>query len=278
MKPRLIVVTTALLALALSLGPAHAECGAVKLHAEIEVAPGNVTLADLLPPDACPRLYAQAARINLGAAPAPGSLRALAGEEVRRQFNALGDSIVIFSPEDVPHQIVLRRAGAMKSCSQVAQYLLAANPAIARRQNFVPENFNCAAARGVPASAELELASEVWNPALRRWQFALRCTRADDCVPFMVWARSTKSDAGNGAYFNAALPSDASPAPAPVKPAVKRGDTATLIWDRAGIRVVLPVTCLEPGAIGQFVRVRFPNAAKTMRAEVVGAGALRINL
>jgi hypothetical protein len=41
---------------------------------------------------------------------------------------------------------------------------------------------------------------------------------------------------------------------------------------------VLPVTCLEAGGLGQFVRIRFKNAARTLRAEIVGAGMLRASL
>jgi flagella basal body P-ring formation protein FlgA len=61
-------------------------------------------------------------------------------------------------------------------------------------------------------------------------------------------------------------------------PAVQRGQTAMLTWEQGGIRVVLPVTCLEAGAAGQFVLVRFQNAPRTVRAEVVGAGEVRVSL
>jgi flagella basal body P-ring formation protein FlgA len=60
--------------------------------------------------------------------------------------------------------------------------------------------------------------------------------------------------------------------------AVKRGQTATLTWDEAGIRVVLPVICLEAGRIGQSVLVRLENGTRTLRAEVVGTRAVRASL
>jgi flagella basal body P-ring formation protein FlgA len=59
---------------------------------------------------------------------------------------------------------------------------------------------------------------------------------------------------------------------------VKPGQTAMLTWEQAGIRVVLPVTCLDAGGLGQFVRVRFKNAARTLWAEVIGESTLRASL
>jgi len=59
---------------------------------------------------------------------------------------------------------------------------------------------------------------------------------------------------------------------------VKPGQTATLTWEQAGLRIVLPVTCLDAGGLGQFVRVRFKNAARILRAEVMGKAILRASL
>jgi flagella basal body P-ring formation protein FlgA len=41
---------------------------------------------------------------------------------------------------------------------------------------------------------------------------------------------------------------------------------------------VLPVTCLEAGALGQVVRVRLKNVARTMRGEVMSDGTLQARL
>jgi flagella basal body P-ring formation protein FlgA len=59
---------------------------------------------------------------------------------------------------------------------------------------------------------------------------------------------------------------------------VRPGQTATLIWDKGGIRVILPVTCLEAGARGQVVRVRLKNVVRTLRAEVMEDGTLQVRL
>jgi flagella basal body P-ring formation protein FlgA len=59
---------------------------------------------------------------------------------------------------------------------------------------------------------------------------------------------------------------------------VKPGQIVTLTWDQRGIRIVLPVTCLDAGGMGQFVRVRLQNAPRVLRAEVVGQAMLRASL
>jgi flagella basal body P-ring formation protein FlgA len=59
---------------------------------------------------------------------------------------------------------------------------------------------------------------------------------------------------------------------------IKPGQTATLRWDEGGIRIVLPVTCLDAGALGQTVRVQFKNARRILRAEILSDGTLRAGL
>jgi hypothetical protein len=168
--------------------------------------------------------------------------------------------------------------GAVKSCYEIARHIKGSgafeNPTA---MNRTLEDLNCAAAANIPEDAALELTRTHWNAALQRWEFVLRCARRADCVPFLVWAHAEKSDAqvahsqfqrpdlvGSGANIAADL--------------VKSGQTALLTWDSAGIRVVLPVTCLDAGSLGQTVRVRFQHVDRIVRAEVVGAGALTSTL
>lgn len=278
MKPLAVLAIGILSTLIPQLYAAQAGCNPLELRSEIEVGPGDITLADLLPAGGCPQLYQAAGHVSLGNAPLPGSLRALDGGDIRRLLNSLAAPGLNFHGANIPERIVLRRAGSMKSCAEVARFVVAADPALSRIDGFSEGNLNCAGARGVPKTAGLELSETAWNSALRRWEFALQCVRAQQCVPFMVWARSTKSVPESGTYSDSYLDREAHAIPQRILPAVKRGDTATLTWDQAGIRVILPVTCLQAGAIGQFVLVRFQNATKTLRAEVVGAGTVRINL
>ncbi len=200
--------------------------------------------------------------------------------------------------EKFPERIVVRREGAAKSCAEIERFIRASNSAagvFARggdSREGAQEELNCAAAHAVPANADIALGKTAWNPALKRWEFALRCVHSAECVPFLVWARGTEPRTGAGTGTRAEHPkgnaarSNAKLARTPNTarqdasrtPVVKRGETAMLTWEQGGIRVVLPVICLEAGAAGQFVLVRLQNAPRTMRAEVMSAGEVRVSL
>jgi hypothetical protein len=270
MKPVILSVLLAASALLNSPGEAWAVCRTPQLRESVEVGPGKLTLADVLLPGNCPTLYGAAARVNLGEAPREGTERVLDGpetwsrlEQLARGLSGVGGIFPV-----VPERIVVRLAGTGMPCSEVSSFL-AGNLRGFSREVKRQDGLHCEAARNVAAGAALSLTKTSWNPLLRRWEFFLRCQHPGDCLPFLVWL-AAESD---GATF---------PAPAggiqAEDPVVKRGQTAMLTWDQAGIRVVVPVTCLEAGGIGQSIRVRLENAARTLRAEVVGAGALRVSL
>jgi hypothetical protein len=282
----------------------NVEIGAeIGVETGVEAEPGAVTLADLLGRGACPQLRAAAAQVQLGSVPRVGSVRVLDGGEVRRMLvrleGGLEDgslSLGKIGNTIIPERVVVRRRGAMKSCAEIAGFVArsasgsGAAEEMANLDGRWREDLDCAGARGIPEKATLELGKSGWSPGLERWEFALRCARPGDCIPFMVWVPGSKAavaaialaksaprrasasgelarrvgDAANGANGEPRL--------------VKAGQTASLTWDEAGVRVVLPVTCLDAGGLGQFVRVRLKNAPRTLRAEVVGQGALRANL
>lgn len=269
-------------------------CKNVAVEARVEIAQGELTLADLLTRNSCPQWREAAAQVSLGAVPRAGSVRVLDGRRVRLQLEGLGNDLDRKVEEagimQVPERIVVQRAGAVKSCTAIAGFLAgAASAQMADASSRWQEKVDCAAARRIPESASLELAKTTWNGALQRWEFALRCVRPEDCIPFLVWVQQERTsplevDARNGGARGSAFrfePSARTLAKAGENAAerlVKPGQTAMLTWEQAGIRVVVPVTCLEAGGLGQFVRVRFKNAARTLRAEVVGEATLRASL
>jgi Chaperone for flagella basal body P-ring formation len=265
---------------------AEPACTKLAVEASVEIGQGELTLADLLAPGRCPRWREAAAQVSLGAAPRPGSARILDGRQVQLLLEALANhpeqKVEEARGMQIPERIVVQRAGAAKSCADIRGFLASAAPAdeMAGAPSGWQEKVDCAAARSIPQSAPLELTKTIWNTALRRWEFALRCVRPGDCVPFLVWVRA---DASRGAVQRAALPAESSTR-ALVKAGsggerlVKRGQVAMLTWEQGGIRVVLPVTCLDAGGLGQLVRVRFGNGARTLQAEVVGEGTLRASL
>lgn len=253
-----------------SSGAAGAACRILHLQQSVEVGPGELSLADLLPPGNCPTLYAAAARVSLGAAPRAGGERVLDGEEIRGWFEQLENREAKLGGirAEVPARIVVRLAGTRMSCLELGRFVAGAARDVASGPGW-QSGLHCSGAGSVPAGAALELVKTGWNPLLRRWEFALRCERVGECVPFLVWSAA----GSEGGDFS----TDAVRTP-PQDWVVKRGQTAMLTWDQGGIRVVLPVTCLEAGGMGQSIRVRLENTRRTLRAEVVGAGALRVSL
>jgi hypothetical protein len=273
-----------------SLGCCAAQaCTEVAVEASVEAGPGELTLADLLARGACAPLREAAAQVSLGAAPRPGSARVLEGRVVRRLVEDAAAGVVSRGKTGgmtVPERIVVKRRGAAKSCAEIARFVAGAAGELANAPRSWQENVDCAAARDIPQEAALELKKSGWSAARARWEFALRCARPGDCVPFMVWVRDPKTavagaesrsgTVGRGSAFGETprLRDGAGGA----ERLVKAGQTATLTWDQAGIRVVVPVTCLDAGGLGQLVRVRLKNAARILRAEVVGEGRLRASL
>ncbi len=210
----------------------------------------------------------------------------------------------------IPQRIVVERAAEPKTCAEIARFV--ASKASRHDATNFPRRWqsalNCAGAGAIPGDAPLQLTKTVWNKALQRWEFDLHCTRVADCVPFLVWVRETKSslaaaleapsegiespgrlsnsdprthhetDHHSSTRSYSRTPDAQKAVGAGEESLVKPGQTATLEWEQAGIRVVLPVTCLDAGGMGQFVRVRFKNATGILRAEVMGEGRLRARL
>jgi Chaperone for flagella basal body P-ring formation len=281
---------------------AESVCTEVAVQANVEAGQGELTLADLLAGGTCLQLRQAAALVGLGAAPRSESVRVIEGGQIRRLLEGIaGLSVGKMTGMQIPERIVIRRAGATKSCAEIARFVagFAASEDRARAPFRWQEDLDCAAARRLPEETPLELMKTVWNAALQRWEFALRCARPEDCVPFLVWTRKDKdkektssagtadariADARSGAVRRLTFLPESSAAGMPEAPTagtsgtgwlVKPGQTATLTWEQAGIRAVLAVTCLDAGRLGQVVRVRFKNAARIMWAEVTGEGTLR---
>jgi len=282
---------------------AESACGKVTVEASVEAGQGELTLADLLGGGTCPLLRQAAAQLNLGTVPRAGSVRVLDGRRVRLLIESLAnhelaDNLLTnhlanhrltnhaepsekeAASIEIPERIVVQRAGATKSCAEIARFVASAAPAqdMAGAPGRLGQNLDCAAIRGIPEGAPLQLTRTKWNPALRRWEFGLRCARPEECVPFLVSAhvvdaQSRRASPAFLAESSARVPIKAGASGA--KRLINTGQTAILTWDQGGIRVVLPVTCLDGGELGEFVRVRFKNAAGTLRAEVVGEGTLR---
>jgi len=284
MNQRFTAVIT--LGLAMLSLPCCAEpaCREVVIRAQVEAAQGALRLADLLAPETCSQLYGRAAQVTLGAAPRTGSMRVFDGSDIRRLLEPLGEhsfgeheQSLAINNSHIPERIVVRQRRAAKTCAEIGKVITAADGSEEMSESSRWRDLDCAAAGNIPEDAPLELMKISWNAGLNRREFALRCTRSEDCIPFLVWIRGPAPATGLIPSFpSRAL--QAQKGEVKTAPLVKIGQTAMLTWEQANIRIVLPVTCLEAGGLGEFIRVRFKNTSGTVRAEIVGAGTLRASL
>lgn len=287
----MVLISGVLVAAALGCaGQAQSACANLAVSSRVEVGSEELTLADLLPSAACPRMRQNASLVSLGKKPRSGSVRILHGSQVRFLIEARASNISLDAREanglQVPDRIEVRRAGATKSCPEIANFLRSAAPSPdATSSRTRCEKLECGALEGISAVAPLELVKTAWNGGLRRWEFLLHCVRPEDCVPFMVWTREGKTRSFGTSTTEVSWPPTLSQTARPnaestasLNLLVKPGDTAVLTWEQAGIRAVLPVTCLDAGRLGEFVRVRLKNVPRILRAEVVGNRAVQVRL
>jgi hypothetical protein len=263
---------------------AQTACAGVSVRASVDAAREDLTLADFLSSETCPRTQQAAAQVSMGKAPRAGAVRVVEGQQVRALLAGLvsdhaGSTASFQIPDRIPDRIMVRRAGATKSCVEIVDFLAGAGPSQDGRlsSHLWRNNLECGAIQGIAEDAELELIKSDWDAGLRRWEFLLHCVRPEDCVPFMVSAR----DPGQGSSPYGASSAESSAriqSSAGFALLVRPGETAMLTWDQAGIRVTLPVTCLDAGGLGQYVRVRLKSTPQILRAEVVGNGAVQVKL
>jgi hypothetical protein len=311
MKPLLITVCIAGLLILPRASTGQTRCQ-VTIKAQVEVTPGKLSLAELLSADTCPELARAAAVVDLGSAPLAGSVRVLAGAEVRAYLQKLAGSMqnsaahlqamMMPIPEMfIPERISIRRAGARASCADIGKRLtssevfpptpgptdssnsgfgaLTSSPGGALlagpilARSLLASLMDCGAGGRIAQEAPVRPTRTVWDPALSSWDVSARCVHPRDCVPFLVRVPGSGPEADRD--FMSSSPSKVPLAPIGEKPMVHAGDSVTLLWDQDGIRLTVPAVCLDAGAEGQRVRVRIVNGGRTLSAIVVSAGVLR---
>lgn len=249
------------------------------VRASVDAAREELTLADFLSSETCPRMRQAAAQVSMGKAPRAGAIRVIEGQQMRALLAGLAsDNAGSTAGLQIPDRILVRHAGATKSCIEIADFLAGAAPSQDERlsSRLWRNNLECGAIQGIAEDADLELIKADWDAGLRRWEFLLHCVRPGDCVPFMVSASDPEKLQGNTPH--AASSAQSSAIAGGFASLVKPGQTAMLTWDQAGIRVTLPVTCLDAGGLGQYVRVRLKSTPQILRAEVMGNGAVQVKL
>jgi hypothetical protein len=123
-KPLVWIVLVAEVAFAKNASAAPADCGRIEVHAQVEVPPGEVTLANILDAGTCSAAVRAATRIRLGAAPLAGSPRVLRGDEVQALVERLesADHFESFSTR-IPERVTIRRIEPRIDCSNLTAHL-----------------------------------------------------------------------------------------------------------------------------------------------------------
>lgn len=262
MKPLLIAAGLALFACAPGIARAVPGC-AVFVQSQVELTGPDLSLADLLAPDSCPKWLRAARQVALGRAPLLGSARVLDGAEVRAMLVRIAPPAQPISVR-VPERIRVIRGGARAACADLQPRISPpAGPAV-----------ECGAGGRIGRDAPLVVGTPVWDAALARWTVIARCARPGDCVPFLL------------ELSGAAPPSDRSPRAADLArssgaridsepPVMRPGQAVILVWDQDGIRFTGRATCLDRGRAGDFVRARITPGGRVVHAVVVNSAMLR---
>jgi hypothetical protein len=292
---RLYISGMALLAVAVF--PVPCVAAPVTLRTEVEVSGAKISLADLLPSGSEKISSLDPRAIFFGDAPQPGKIRVLSVSDVRAH---LAEGKVPAGSVLVAGSIHVRRAGYALSRDAVRERIAAflkeersANngsseaPENALKQNSSPRFSDLQIPAGLMASEkdpELEVTS------IRRDAFAhdlvihLRCRRREVCGSFLVLASPAPgtSEFSSRNFSDSAIASGLRASQQPVAlrahnsapMLVEPGKSAVLVLQGQGMRITLPVVCLERGSLAQQVAVRDPQTRKILQAKVVGRGQL----
>lgn len=141
-----------------------------------------------------------------------------------------------------------------------------------------PGDLDCAGVPPLKASTHFAFTKIFYDRVLHSWEFQVRCARTTDCVPFLVrWPQPARDSAQSSSVALLKPPAEIHSQAGPHF-LLRAGETVTLLWDQEGIRVVLPVICLEKGNVGDSIRVRIQSGTRVLRAVIVNQSLLRVVL
>ena len=130
--------------------------------------------------------------------------------------------------------------------------------------------------------AQARVIGVAWDHRQQAAQFHLRCDPRSACLDFLVHVGLPRSDADVWQRrldsTTGAQPPQPSGSVASEPLLTHRGKPATLVLDGGGIRVSLPVTCTEAGALHQRIRVFDKQSGRVFFADVIGEGLLHASL
>jgi hypothetical protein len=278
-----MVVWTALLAHGESSANLRRDCS-IDLRTAVWVEDASVRLSDLLPPGEPEAIRMAGASIRLGTSPLPGSTRTIDKELL---IERLAEYPALLRRTCLPERIFVRRGGRpippQAVQNAISDFLRArgVNPA---QFHASPLAAGATQIRTLGRNPAIEVTGSRWDPRQQSLEFRLRCHARSGCGSFLVKMRMPERPSGAllrrlsslGAAASSALPPAVAAHVAEPQPSLEQaGDAAILVVASGGIRISLPVICLQRGALRETIRVRAANGHRVFHAEIMGSGLLR---
>jgi hypothetical protein len=243
----------------------------VQLRASAEVRGAVIRLSDLLPAGAASELQAAAQSVELGRAPQAGSERVLLGEQVVQR---VAEEPRLAGRVSVPARVTIRRVAWPLDRQAVRNAVAGFLQAHGIPASQLPPAEGLEWPGNVLALAEhpaLEVTGASWDGRQRALELRLRCVERGLCGSFVVSAHASRPEMFDRQPLRSATGQFAQPRPAGAALA-RPGQKAILVLERDGMRLSLPVICLERGGLRDRVRVREARGQRVFQARVVGAG------
>jgi len=265
----------------------------VVIAENIEVPGEELTLAALLPASTPPELLQDARSIDLGRSPLLGSVRALSKKEIEARLKNSPETLrAIRLPEQV---IVSRRSFAIapeRLQGAIRNFLRIRGWSTADLYGEGAAQVEGLARIALP-DAMLEVEDAAWDARQNRLQFRIHCVARAACGSFFADAQPSPGMASlwrqrlggmqrtSPSTSLASAQAQATGAGAKKTPEAAlalAGQPATLILQGKGIRITMPVICLQRGALAQKIRVRDVPGKHMFEARVIGAELLQAEL
>ena len=123
----------------------------------------------------------------------------------------------------------------------------------------------------LPAGARVHLLSVEKAPGSRGLLARMACDDRSQCLPFYALVSGTR-------LHSLAPPDSASPAaPIPtVKPPLRAGDRVEILEELSGLRLRTAGVCLQPGSVGDRIRVRTLSTHRVLVATVAAPNLVKV--
>lgn len=257
------------------LAAAPAQGRGVRLLDDVCVQKDNITLADLLPPEASQTTRAAAAEVLLGRAPEPGSFRVFTADGLKAEV-----SPGMFL--EFPPSMVVRRPGWPLD-RRALQEVLEQRPAGAE---FDLRYARVIAPIGITTrtpNARLEVVDIKPSLVPQTLIAQMQCCDRSNCGRFAVQIVLPQTSTagvdrlveGGSRMQNSRAVSIPPKSPGEGAFLVQAGRRALLIIDSGNIRITESVVPVRAARAGETVRVNNPLTHRELLAEVVGPGVVR---